>query len=344
MTIPHVRHGDPLSAEQQNALISQVNAHAHPGTPGLSQYGTSGATFHAPPAARLGLFELTQKVWYPSDDDPPVPPGLSTVPDVPYTLAARCVWVDHPDNEYGETSRSPDVVLYQPTCLRDTDDTVWSTPSYGIGSRVYAAYNLPAGRWEIVQRPPYVARIEVRDGVVYMPGDASVDCHLADDPDEPIVTVYQPTTHHRFGIARGGSSTYSHAGAEGYAYWHPVRRRWELMVLGGKLLCEGVADDTIDVTSTGTVSLWWKDYATGNMADGGENVEALNWCGPKILYGDRVIVSYDRHEDRWTIVEQPGGVVVDDGVTVNPARTLDFVGAGVTVTLVGTETARMTIP
>lgn len=308
MTLKRIQPGDPISAEEQNKLIDQVNADALPGTAGLAQYGTAGVTFHAPPETLIGLFELTEKVWYPSDENPPVPPGLSSVPDVPYTLKARRIWVNHPSNQYNQKDVSPDTVLYQPTCLRDADDTAWSTPSYGVGSRVYAAYNRQSGRWEITERPLYIARIEVRDGVVYMPGDASVDCHLADDPDEPIVTVYQPTSHHNFGIARGGSGVYPHAGTEGYALWHPVRRRWELMVLNAKLICEGRVTETGGIArgAAGTVELYWKNYANGNVEAGGRSVQALNWCGPNVSQDDYVVVSYDRQENRWTIIEQPG--------------------------------------
>ena len=311
MTLHPVQPDDPLSAERQNALIEQVNANTRPGTAGFGQYGTAGVTFDGPPETLIGLFELTQKMWFPSDEDPPVPPGLASVPDVPYTLQSKRIWMNHSENEYNQRNASPETVLYQPTCLRDTDDSVWSTPNYGIGSRVHAAYNRQSGRWEIVERPLYVARIEVRDGVVYMPGDASVDCHLADDPDEPIVTVYQPTSHHTFGIARGGSGVYPHSGAEGYAIWHPVRRRWELMVLNGKLICEGQVNEASGIAAgtAGTVSLYWEDYANlGTLIDSGQTVEALNWCGPDVDDGDNVVVSYDRQEDRWTIIEQPGGV------------------------------------
>jgi len=344
MTLDPVQPGSPLSAQQQNALIARVNAVARPGAAGSAQYGTAGVTFDAPADVRIGIFEMTEKMWYPSDDDPPIPPGLGGVPDVPYTLAARRIWVSHADNQYNQKSDSPDTVLYQPTCLRDTGDVAWSTPGYGIGSRVAAVYNRQSGRWEILERPPYTARIELAEGEVYMPGDASVNAHLIDDPDEPVVTVYPASSDHRFGIGRGGSGVHSHGGTQGYATWQPVRRRWELMTLNAKLLCEGKADGYINQGASGTVSLWWKDYATGNLVDSGRNVTALNWCGPGIRPGDCVVVSYDRQEDRWTIIEQEGGVVVTNGVAVVPARTIQFLGAGVTVAVVGGTTAQVTIP
>ena len=34
----------------------------------------------------------------------------------------------------------------------------------------------------------------------------------------------------------------------------------------------------------------------------GENVTALNWLCPNIVAAEKVIVAYDPHEDRWTVV------------------------------------------
>ncbi len=239
----------------------------------------------------IGLFELTQAMVYPDGD-----PGD---PDVPYTDEARLVWLNHADNEYGGTTHSPDITLYHPTAFRDGSELPLGTPTFCASMRCYAWYNHQSGRWEILAPPLSVVRIELT--ATLMPGDSSVAVVLVDSVDEPALTVYINSADSP-GVGRGGSGPYSHAGTLGYAIWSPVRSRWELLCLHAKLIAEGKTDGAINTGASGTVSLWWKDYATGNLADSGENITALNWLGPNLGAAATVIVSYDRQENRWTII------------------------------------------
>ncbi len=245
----------------------------------------------ASPETPIGLYQLTQELVFPDGTD-------TDEPDVPYSEAARLVWLSHADDEYGDTDLSPDTTLYHPVALRNASGLPMGTPTLCAGMRCYACYNRQSGRWEIISAAIGVSRIELTASL--MPGDESVAAFLIDDPARPAVTLYVDDDYHSVG--RAGSDTYSHNGTLGYAIFSPVRDRWELLCLQGKLVCEGKADDAINTGNTGTVSLWWKDYATGTLADSGENIEAINWLCPNISIGDKVIVSYDRQENRWTVI------------------------------------------
>lgn len=250
------------------------------------------STDDAPQQTRLGLFELTQAMVYPDPDD-------STRPDVPYTEEARLVWLNHGNEQYGGTANSPDVTLYYPTALRDGSGIPLGTPPLCAAMRCYAWYNPQSVRWEILTPPPNLARVELTGTL--MPGDTSVTAELIDSPYDWEITIYINSPEWP-GVGRAGSSTYSHAGTLGYAIWSPMRSRWELSCLQAKLIAEGKTDAAINAGASGTVSLWWKDYSTGNLADSGENVTALNWLGPNLAAAANVIVSFDRQENRWVIV------------------------------------------
>jgi hypothetical protein len=245
-----------------------------------------------PAAALIGLYELTQALVYPDGTDP-------DEPDVPYTEGAKQVWLSHGDDQYGGTAHSPDTTLYHPTAFRDATGLPIGTPAFCAGMRCYAWYNRQSGRWEIIAPALNIVRIEL--SATLMPGDSSVTAGLVDDPAEPEITVYLNSADHH-GVGRAGSGTYGHAGTLGLAIWSPVRSRWEILSLQAKLISEGKADEAINTGSTGSVSLWWKDYATGNLVDSGQNVTALNWLWPNIAQGDKVVVSYERHENRWTVI------------------------------------------
>lgn len=246
----------------------------------------------APPSGLVGLYELTQAMVYPDGSDP-------DEPDVPYTQGARQVWLSHGDDQYGGTAHSPETILYHPTALRDAAGLPMGTPTFCAGMRCYAWYDPQSGRWEITAPALGIVRIEL--SATLMPGDPSVTATLPDDPAEPEITVYVTSADYH-GVGRAGSGTYGHAGTLGWAAWSTARSRWEILALQAKLIAEGKADEAINTGSSGTVSLWWKDYATEQLADSGEDVTALNWLGPNIAQGDKVIVSYDRQEDRWTVI------------------------------------------
>ena len=250
------------------------------------------APLHVPPATLIGLFELTQAMVYPDGTD-------ADEPDVPYTEAAKQVWLDHGDDQYGGIAHSPQTTLYHPTAFRDATALPMGTPTFCAGMRCYAWYNRQSGRWEILAPALNVVRIEL--SATLMPGDSSVTADLVDDPAKPEITVYVNSADYP-GVGRAGSDVYGHAGTLGAAVFSPVRSRWEILTLQAKLISEGKADGAINTGSTGTVSLWWKDYATGNLVDSGENVTALNWLWPNIASGDKVIVAYDRQENRWSVI------------------------------------------
>lgn len=244
------------------------------------------------PKTWIGLYELTGPMVYPDGTDP-------DEPDVPYTEGAKQVWLGHGDDQYGGTANSPETTLYHPVAPRDGAGLPIGAPTFCAGMRCYAWYNRQSGRWEILAQASNSVRIEL--SATLMPGDSSVTATLVDDPAEPEITVYVASTDYH-GIGRAGSGTYGHAGTLGFAVWSTARSRWEILVLQAKQVAEGKADEAIGTGSSGTVSLWWKDYATEQLADSGQNVTALNWLGPNIAAGDKVIVSYDRQENRWTII------------------------------------------
>ena len=165
--------------------------------------------------------------------------------------------------------------------------------------RCHAWYSRQSGRWEILEPALNVVRIEL--AATLMPGDSSVAAMLVDHPEEPQLTLHVNAADSP-GVGRAGSGPYDHAGTLGHAIFSPVRARWELLDLSAKLIAEGKADEAINAGSAGSVSLWWKDYATGDLVDSGQDVTALNWLWPNIAAGDKVIVSFDRQENRWTIV------------------------------------------
>ncbi len=250
------------------------------------------APLPAPRGAPIGLYELTRAMVYPDGTE-------QDEPDVPYTEGAKQVWLSHADDQYGGIAHSPQTTLYHPTVLRNAAGLPMGTPTFSAGMRCYAWYNRQSGRWEILAPPLNLARIELAATLV--PGDASIAASLVDDPAEPEITVYLCSADY-YGVGRAGNQTYGHAGTLGLAVWSPVRSRWEIVALQAKLISEGKTDEAINTGSTGTVSLWWKDYATGSLVDSGQNVTALNWLWPNIAQGDKVIVAYDRQENRWTVI------------------------------------------
>jgi hypothetical protein len=254
--------------------------------------GEPSAPLPAPPGTLIGLYELTQPLVYPDGTD-------ADEPDVPYSVEAKQVWLSHGDDQYGGIARSPETTLYHPTAFRDAAGLPMATPTFCAGMRCYAWYNRQSGRWEILA--PALNLVWIELSATLMPGDLSVTANLVDDPAEPEITVYANLADY-LGIGRAGSAVYGHAGTLGLAIWSPVRSRWEIVTLRAKLISEGKADQAIATGSTGTVSLWWKDYATGDLVDSGRDVVALNWLWPSIAQGDKVLVSYDRQENRWTVI------------------------------------------
>ena len=238
----------------------------------------------------IGLFELTRAMVYPDGTD-------AAEPDVPYAPGAKAVWLNHQANRYGGIELSAGRTLYHPTAFRDARGLPLGTPTFCRGLRVYAWYNVQSGRWEILAPALNLIRIELTEDLV--PGQDRVAAALPDSDDRPRITVYLPPAPQYFGLGRGRTETV--AGTLGFALWNPARGRWEM--LGGqfKLTCEAKADRAIPPGSSGPVSLWWRDDAAGELVDSGQNVMATNWLHPQILRGDKLIVSFDRQENRWMV-------------------------------------------
>ncbi len=158
MTIPPVTPGEPIefSAAIENAqrdfinLLMQATGYDNGG------FGSTGFSFLSGFAAPHAIFELkwTCKggtcyvVWDPEDGSAPIPPGLTSVPDVPYSLEAKRVWVDHTANTYGQENLSPDTVIYFPLARDEDDVGGWSD-----GDRVPAWYDEQSGRWYSINNP-----------------------------------------------------------------------------------------------------------------------------------------------------------------------------------------------
>ena len=88
------------------------------------------------------------------------------------------------------------------------------------------------------------------------------------------------------------------------------------------------------------MDIWWKNFATGSLVNSGETITALLWCGPNLLSGDTCHVYYHRHEDRWSIINRPGAVIVQDpspGTTIDPCEIIQPEGSGVNVTVGATS-------
>ncbi|HUT90173.1 MAG TPA: hypothetical protein VMY37_11795 [Thermoguttaceae bacterium] len=158
MTIPPVTPGEPIdfSADVENAQRDFINMLMKATGYDNGGFGSTGFSFLSGFAAPHAIFEIQWTcnagtcyvVWDPDDAAAPVPPGLETVPDVPYTLKAKRIWVNHSGNTYGQPSVSPDTVIYFPLAL-DEDDV----GGYSHKDRIPAWYDEQSGRWWSLNNP-----------------------------------------------------------------------------------------------------------------------------------------------------------------------------------------------
>ena len=142
-------------------------------------------------------------------------------PDVPYTQAAKQVWLSHSDDQYGGIAHSPQTTLYHPTAFRDAAGLPTGTPTFGAGMRCYAWYNRQSGRWEIIAPALCVVQIEL--SATLAPGDSSVTAYLLDDPAVPEITVYVNSADY-LGFGRAGSETPGTTGGRRPVWHRPYTR------------------------------------------------------------------------------------------------------------------------
>ena len=221
------------------------------------------------------------------------PGGSATAYLLPWTGAAYVVDTDIEFEVYDVLKR----FYGRPRTL---EGTIYIPGAYG-----YAKYFPGPNRWEIIDMNDNVRLFELLADV--MPADqASGDTVIGfflDDPDETEITLYF-YERYPLGIGRNGKTDPSYAGTEGYATYNYLNERWEIVCGNFKTVCEGVAVDQIANGATGTISLWWMDYDNAPaLKDSAQDIEALNWASAQVESGDFVIVSCDRQENRWTIIE-----------------------------------------
>jgi hypothetical protein len=152
MTLERITPGERVtfSASEENTIRDFINALANIGAVGGASRGSEGIAFLQRFIAPHAIFELTTTynggtgyvVWDPDDGSAPTPPGLASVPDVPYSLDARRVWLNHGTNTYGQAALSPPNTIYFP--LAEEPDDVGG---YDHGDRCPAWYDEQSGRW-----------------------------------------------------------------------------------------------------------------------------------------------------------------------------------------------------
>ncbi len=330
--------------EAGNELLDRLGALGRPGAAEEAQYGAAGLTFQAPPPTHRAIFELTEALTYPNLDG--APSDHFDRDPTPFAMA-KMVWchqndpsdVDaegNPVSTYGGTAHSQEVVVWHPMAYRSQGYGSYAgvppgyscgTPTFAVGEHVACQWNRQSGRWEIESPALNLWRVELRD--TFMPVQTQVNVALSDAATDLSFTAFRPDTH-RAGVGRAGGQGpdgQQYSGTHAYAIWSPVRQQWEFLTDQFKLLAEGTAYDAIDPGGTGRVDLWWLDYPSGTVVNSGLDVLAENWLHPHIACGEKVILSYDRQEDRWIIVAadfttryQPLSVVTGVTLTLDAAH------------------------
>lgn len=147
MTLEHVHQREQISAAKTNLQIEQINRLIRPGAGMHAEYGTAGVGNVESTKTRHGLFELTEQVWLPTDAGAAahIPPGLESIPDVPWTNNAREVWVDTRANTYDLTDLGPDTTIFFPTAIGADAELA---ALFEIGDRLIAWYMEQRARWE----------------------------------------------------------------------------------------------------------------------------------------------------------------------------------------------------
>ncbi len=193
----------------------------------------------------------------------------------------------------------------------------YGPPAFGVGDRVFCRWNDQSNRWEIEAPAPNICRVELQE--TFMPVQGEVQATISDAADDSApqtITVYRSDDYcGGFGVGRAGQEELGETpgplqcgGTHAYAIWSPSRGCWEFLSDQFKLVAEATAYDDLPTGATGRVNLWWLDYAgsdrplTFDLVNSGQQVLALNSLFPDIKCGEKCIVSYDRQEDRWTVL------------------------------------------
>lgn len=135
MVLRRTRRGQRITADHDSLKIDLLNYLTAGGSPHEAQ----GSVQNPLPKTLVSLFDLDGNVWSPDDDGAPIPPGLTSVPSVPYCIQSRPVLLDHENNVYGGTELFRDETVYFPAA--ELADEVGYR-------RVQATYNEQSGRWE----------------------------------------------------------------------------------------------------------------------------------------------------------------------------------------------------
>ena len=312
MSIKRYEQGQPTpGAQRLNETVDQLNRNIHPGGGGPLQYGSAGVTFGSPQKTLLGLFQLTEAMEYPDGT-------VGAEPDVPYVDNARQVWLNHADDQYGETSDSPNTRLYHPSCFRDGSGLPSSTPSFGSGDRVWAVWNMQSGRWEILDPADRLRRFEMTDALS-AGGSATAllviwdGSNWTEDDAETSFTVHD--FQRRFSKMASASGD---IGAMGIARYMADKRAWEIIDMQipgdfwGELeydLSTGDASARVNAipdTMMRTFDVFGSNhpgYLTAYNPVGGGNQGTYWWSAAA---GDRVFCKWDvEHAKYWIMLAEP---------------------------------------
>ena len=160
MSVKKVQKGRPVKfdASEENKIRGFVNRLMDSGGEAPGQFGESGRQSVPSFAAPHAIFEITYScnggacyvVWDPDDENAPTPPGEADgfVPDVPYSLGAKRVWVNPQTGGYGETDASDEeIAIYFPLATK-----INHVGGYRDLDRVPAWWDKQSGRWWSINR------------------------------------------------------------------------------------------------------------------------------------------------------------------------------------------------
>jgi len=148
------------------------------------------------------------------------------------------------------------------------------------------------------------------------------EANFVDQPGAPAVRIYRASeldndslSAHYLGIGRKGWP--GHHGAIGWAKWSRSTKRWEVVSGFFKTVCSAIVTEAAGIPAgpaRGTARIWWK-APTGvpftGLADSGADVEVFNDLTERIPVDSKIVVSYDRQENLWTVIHVQWPVMID---------------------------------